>query len=109
MFLTRMGWNTKMIITGDMTQIDLPKEQKNGLKEALHILGKVEGISVINLSQKDIVRHKLVTRIVNAFEAFDKVNDQEREERRQKPPKGRRNQNLEEEYTILENSDNDFN
>ncbi|OFO73689.1 phosphate starvation-inducible protein PhoH [Prevotella sp. HMSC077E09] len=109
MFLTRMGWNTKMIITGDMTQIDLPKEQKNGLKEALHILGKVEGISVINLSQKDIVRHKLVTRIVNAYDAFDKVKDQEREERRQKPPKGRRNQNLEEEYTILENSDNDFN
>lgn len=109
MFLTRMGWNTKMIITGDMTQIDLPKEQKNGLKEALHILGKVEGISVINLSQKDIVRHKLVTRIVNAYDAFDKAKDQEREERRQKPPKGRRNQNLEEEYTILENSDNDFN
>lgn len=109
MFLTRMGWNTKMIITGDMTQIDLPKEQKNGLKEALHILGKVEGISVINLSQKDIVRHKLVTRIVNAYDAFDKVKDQEREERRQKLPKGRRNQNLEEEYTILENSDNDFN
>lgn len=109
MFLTRMGWNTKMIITGDMTQIDLPKEQKNGLKEALHILGKVEGISVINLSQKDIVRHKLVTRIVDAYDAFDKVKDREREERRQKPPKGRRNQNLEEEYTILENSDNDFN
>jgi len=109
MFLTRMGWNTKMIITGDMTQIDLPKEQKNGLKEALHILGKVEGISVINLSQKDIVRHKLVTRIVNAYDAFDKVKDQEREERRQKPLKERRNQNLEEEYTILENSDNDFN
>ena len=109
MFLTRMGWNTKMIITGDMTQIDLPKEQKNGLKEALHILGKVEGISVINLSQKDIVRHKLVTRIVNAYDAFDKVKDQEREERRQKLPKGQRNQNLEEEYTILENSDNDFN
>lgn len=109
MFLTRMGWNTKMIITGDMTQIDLPKEQKNGLKEALHILGKVEGISVINLSQKDIVRHKLVTRIVDAYDAFDKVKDQEREERRQKPPKERRKQNLEEEYTILENSDNDFN
>ena len=109
MFLTRMGWNTKMIITGDMTQIDLPKEQKNGLKEALHILGKVEGISVINLSQKDIVRHKLVTRIVNAYDAFDKVKDQERHERRQKPSKERRNQNLEEAYTILENSDNDFN
>ena len=109
MFLTRMGWSTKMIITGDMTQIDLPKEQKSGLKEALHILGKVEGISVVNLSQKDIVRHKLVTRIVNAYDAFDKAKEQEREERRQKPPKGRKNQNSAEEYTILENSDNDFN
>lgn len=72
MFLTRMGWNTKMIITGDMTQIDLPHSQKSGLIEALHILNGVEGIGVVNLDQKDIVRHKLVTRIVNAYEAFDK-------------------------------------
>lgn len=109
MFLTRMGCSTKMIITGDMTQIDLPKEQKSGLKEALHILGKVEGISVVNLSQKDIVRHKLVTRIVNAYDAFDKAKDHEREEKKQKSAKGRKNQNSAEEYTILENSDNDFN
>ena len=74
MFLTRMGWNTKMIITGDMTQIDLPRTQKSGLTEALHILNGVEGIGVVNLNQKDIVRHKLVTRIVNAYEAFDKEN-----------------------------------
>ena len=72
MFLTRMGWNTKMIITGDMTQIDLPRQQKSGLKEALHILEGIEGISIINLNQKDIVRHKLVTRIVNAYDAYDK-------------------------------------
>ena len=72
MFLTRMGWNTKMIITGDMTQIDLPHSQKSGLIEALHILNGVEGISVVNLNGKDIVRHKLVTRIVNAYEQFDK-------------------------------------
>lgn len=72
MFLTRMGWNTKMIITGDMTQIDLPHEQKSGLREALNILGKIEGISVIKLTQKDIVRHKLVTKIVNAYDAYDK-------------------------------------
>ena len=75
MFLTRMGWNTKMIITGDMTQIDLPRTQKSGLTEALHILNGVEGIGVVNLNQKDIVRHKLVTRIVNAYEAFDKENN----------------------------------
>ena len=72
MFLTRMGWNTKMIITGDMTQIDLPRQQKSGLKEALQILGGVEGISIVNLNQKDIVRHKLVTKIVKAYGAYDK-------------------------------------
>ena len=71
MFLTRMGWNTKMIITGDMTQIDLPHSQKSGLIEALHILNNVEGIGVVNLDRKDIVRHKLVTRIVNAYEEYD--------------------------------------
>ena len=74
MFLTRMGWNTKMVITGDLTQIDLPHVEKSGLKEALSILSGVDGISVINLDKKDIVRHKLVTRIVNAYEAHDKAN-----------------------------------
>ncbi len=73
MFLTRMGWNTKMIITGDMTQVDLPHEQKSGLKEALSLLGDIEGISVVEFNKKDIVRHKLVTRIVNAYEAYDKA------------------------------------
>ena len=72
MFLTRMGWNTKMIITGDMTQIDLPHSQKSGLIEALHILNNIEGIGVVNLDQRDIVRHKLVRRIVNAYEEYDK-------------------------------------
>ena len=72
MFLTRMGWNTKMIITGDMTQIDLPHSQKSGLIEALHILNNVEGIGVVNLDSRDIVRHKLVTKIVNAYEQYDK-------------------------------------
>ena len=72
MFLTRMGWNTKMIITGDMTQIDLPKTQLSGLKEALRVLTGIEGIGVVELTKKDIVRHKLVTRIVNAYEAADK-------------------------------------
>lgn len=72
MFLTRMGWNTKMIITGDMTQIDLPHEQRSGLKEALAILSGIEGIGVVELTRKDIVRHKLVTRIVNAYEKYDK-------------------------------------
>jgi phosphate starvation-inducible PhoH-like protein len=74
MFLTRMGWNTKMIITGDMTQIDLPRSQKSGLVEALEILRGVEDIGIVELNRKDIVRHKLVTRIVNAYEKFDKKN-----------------------------------
>ena len=76
MFLTRMGMNTKMIITGDMTQIDLPREQRSGLKEALRVLDGVEGIGVVQLAQKDIVRHKLVTRIVNAYEKYDKDRTQ---------------------------------
>ena len=79
MFLTRMGWNTKMIITGDMTQIDLPRSQKSGLVEALNILKDIEGIGIVELNRKDIVRHKLVTRIVNAYEHFDKENKSEQE------------------------------
>ena len=79
MFLTRMGWNTKMIITGDLTQIDLPHEQKSGLKEALQLLSGIEGISVVEFNKKDIVRHKLVTRIVNAYEAYDKARHGEKE------------------------------
>lgn len=75
MFLTRMGMNTKMVITGDLTQIDLPREQRSGLKEALKILDGVEGIGVVHLAQKDIVRHKLVTRIVNAYDAYDKEKE----------------------------------
>lgn len=82
MFLTRMGWNTKMIVTGDLTQIDLPKHQKSGLQEAVEILHNVEGISVIELGQKDIVRHKLVTRIVRAYETYD----QRREEKEDNQP-----------------------
>ena len=109
MFLTRMGWSTKMIITGDMTQIDLPKTQKSGLKEALNILGKVEGISVVNLSQKDIVRHKLVTRIVDAYDSFDKKQEQESKEKSKRAVAEKQQTEKEEEFTIFENSDNDFN
>ncbi len=75
MFLTRMGWNTKMIITGDLTQIDLPHGTLSGLREAVGILKGVEGISFINMNEKDIVRHKLVTRIVHAYENADKLHN----------------------------------
>ena len=80
MFLTRMGMNTKMIVTGDMTQIDLPSSQKSGLVQALHILKGVKGISFIELNKKDIVRHKLVTRIVEAYEKFEEKQKEERKE-----------------------------
>ncbi|MDO4737030.1 MAG: PhoH family protein [Bacteroidales bacterium] len=71
MFLTRMGQNTKMIITGDLTQIDLPRNVKSGLKEAKEVLEKVKGISFVEMDEKDIVRHKLVTRIVNAYHKYE--------------------------------------
>lgn len=71
MFLTRMGMNTKMIVTGDMTQIDLPSSQTSGLVQALRILKGVKGISFVELNKKDIVRHQLVTRIVDAYEKFE--------------------------------------
>jgi phosphate starvation-inducible PhoH-like protein len=100
MFLTRMGMNTKMIITGDMTQIDLPREQKSGLKEALRVLKGVEDISVVELTAKDIVRHKLVTRIVDAYSAFDKRTDEERARRTRA-----RREEQEETFTIVESGD----
>ena len=69
MFLTRMGWNTKMIITGDMTQVDLPRGVKSGLRDAIDTLKDIDDIAIINFNDKDIVRHRLVTKIVNAFKA----------------------------------------
>ena len=68
MFLTRMGLNTKMIVTGDITQIDLPMQQKSGLIDALEVLRNVKGIAKIEFDKGDIVRHKLVQRIVEAYE-----------------------------------------
>ena len=83
MFLTRMGMNTKMIVTGDMTQIDLPSSQTSGLVQALKILKGVKGISFIELNKKDIVRHKLVTQIVEAYEKFEKEQKAERERQKE--------------------------
>ena len=68
MFLTRMGWNTKMIVTGDRTQIDLPPTAKSGLIESMRILQGIPGIAFIEMDKKDIVRHKLVTKVVEAYE-----------------------------------------
>ena len=69
-----MGKSSKMIVTGDMTQIDLPATQTSGLVQAIKILKNVKGISFIELNKKDIVRHKLVTQIVEAYEKFEKEN-----------------------------------
>lgn len=71
MFLTRLGMNAKMIITGDATQIDLPRSTKSGLLQALKILKDVKGIGKVEFGKKDIVRHALVQRIVEAYEKFD--------------------------------------
>ena len=71
MFLTRLGFNSKMVITGDVTQIDLPGERKSGLKEGMRILKGVEDISINLFNEKDVVRHQLVQRIIQAYEKYD--------------------------------------
>lgn len=76
MFITRMGQNTKMIITGDLTQIDLPHGVRSGLREAVKILNGVEGISFINMCEKDVVRHRLVTRIIQAYKKEEQHTNQ---------------------------------
>lgn len=72
MFLTRLGFNSKMVVTGDITQIDLPDGRRSGLKEVLKILKGVEDIGICAFSQKDVVRHQLVQRIVQAYEKYEK-------------------------------------
>ncbi len=71
MFVTRMGRSSKFVITGDITQIDLPRNQNSGLVQAMKILNKIKGIAFIILDIRDVVRHKLVTRIINAYERID--------------------------------------
>ena len=82
MFLTRLGMNAKMIVTGDMTQIDLPSQQVSGLVQAVRILSRVKGVARIEFDKKDIVRHKLVQRIVEAYEQHVEQVKREKEERR---------------------------
>ena len=79
MFLTRMGEGSKMVITGDITQIDLPRHVDSGMKEALQVLDGVEGVDIINLGTKDIVRNEMVTRIVKAYEDFEKKEEEKSE------------------------------
>jgi phosphate starvation-inducible PhoH-like protein len=70
MFLTRLGFGSKAVITGDVTQIDLPTARQSGLVEAMKVVGDVEGISFIHFDEKDVVRHPLVQQIVKAYEAY---------------------------------------
>ncbi len=72
MFLTRLGFNSKMVVTGDITQIDLPDGKKSGLREVMRILKDVEDIAICSFDQKDVVRHQLVQRIIQAYEVYEK-------------------------------------
>lgn len=74
MFLTRMGRNAKFVITGDITQIDLPRNQRSGLVQATQILKNIDGIQVIELDQSDVIRHRLVTKIIRAYDANDDLS-----------------------------------
>ena len=77
MFLTRMGRNAKFVITGDITQIDLPRHQSSGLVQASQILKDVEGISIVELDNSDVIRHRLVTKIIRAYERNMEAADEE--------------------------------
>jgi len=70
MFLTRLGFNSKAVITGDVTQIDLPDSRRSGLVEAIEVVGKIEGIKLIYFDERDVVRHSLVQRIIKAYDEY---------------------------------------
>lgn len=76
MFLTRLGFNSKAIVTGDITQTDLPDGKKSGLREVIKILKNIDDIAIIKLSDRDIVRHSLVQKIINAYEKYEKKRDE---------------------------------
>ncbi len=79
MFLTRMGRSAKFVITGDVTQVDLPDRQPSGLMPAVHMLRNVEGITVIELDERDVIRHELVTRVLGAFRELESKQDERKD------------------------------
>ncbi len=81
MFLTRMGMTAKFVITGDMSQVDLPRKQRSGLAYATSILRDVDGIGIIEMGQSDIIRHKLIAKIITAFEQQEQIDKQKKYER----------------------------
>ena len=79
MFLTRMGENSRIVVTGDITQIDLPKNVKSGMIDAIEVLDGVEGIEIVKLTAKDVVRHELVQKIVRAYDRYALTRSAEEE------------------------------
>jgi len=90
MFLTRLGFSSKMVITGDITQIDLPSHQDSGLKIVRNILEGIDDISFMDLTSEDVVRHRLVSEIVDAYGRFDSLVAGNRADRRDKKPRSLR-------------------
>lgn len=80
MFLTRIGFGSKAVITGDVTQIDLPRGKKSGLKEVMEILKGIEGIEFVMLSEEDVIRHPLVAKIIKAYEIYEKNMEENKSE-----------------------------
>ena len=80
MFLTRIGFGSKAVITGDVTQIDLPRGKKSGLKEVMEILKGIEGIEFVMLSEEDVIRHPLVAKIIKAYEIYEKNKEENKSE-----------------------------
>ena len=78
MFLTRLGFNSKAVITGDITQIDLPDPHRSGLVEASRVLKNIEGIDIVSFTQKDVVRHRLVQDIITAYERYHNAKNKSR-------------------------------
>jgi phosphate starvation-inducible PhoH-like protein len=89
MFLTRLGFNSKMVITGDVTQIDLPDGKMSGLKQVMKILQGVEDIAICAFGQADVVRHQLVQRIIAAYEKFDNARAEARANHKKEEKRGK--------------------
>ena len=87
MFLTRLGFGSRIVITGDVTQIDLPDDKTSGLKDAVRVLSGVKDIAICQLTSADVVRHALVQRIINAYEQAEKKKEEQKT-----PPQQRRYQ-----------------
>ena len=89
MFLTRLGFGSQAVVTGDITQVDLPGVRQSGLREAMRVLEHVEGIAICMLTERDVVRHELVQRIVRAYENYDRQKSRRAAARRHAAPGGK--------------------